>query len=193
MNDDRYNELEHSGVKGMRWGIRRYQNQDGSLTPEGRKRRSIGSTYKTYRRNKKRKEALKKARETRAANKIAAEQRAKDIKKGKIKPKDMTIEELNQRIARLQLEKSYTDAVRNQKQNYAGQRFASKFKDSLVDKMADNVAADLLNQIAKALGADFINKVYGKTKVVKDEANSTKDNPVYKTIIDEVVFTNNKK
>ena len=31
-------ELMHSGIKGMRWGIRRYQNPDGSLTPAGRKR-----------------------------------------------------------------------------------------------------------------------------------------------------------
>ena len=30
--------LQHSGIKGMRWGIRRWQNKDGSLTPEGRKR-----------------------------------------------------------------------------------------------------------------------------------------------------------
>lgn len=32
------NELRHYGTKGMRWGIRRYQNPDGSLTPAGRKR-----------------------------------------------------------------------------------------------------------------------------------------------------------
>ena len=31
-------ELYHYGTKGMRWGIRRYQNPDGSLTPAGRKR-----------------------------------------------------------------------------------------------------------------------------------------------------------
>ena len=31
-------ELYHYGIKGMRWGIRRYQNPDGSLTPAGRKR-----------------------------------------------------------------------------------------------------------------------------------------------------------
>ena len=30
--------LEHHGIKGMKWGIRKYQNPDGSLTPEGRKR-----------------------------------------------------------------------------------------------------------------------------------------------------------
>lgn len=31
-------ELYHHGIKGMKWGIRRYQNKDGSLTPAGKKR-----------------------------------------------------------------------------------------------------------------------------------------------------------
>lgn len=38
--------LMHHGVKGQRWGIRRYQNEDGSLTKEGRKR-----LYKQYRKD----------------------------------------------------------------------------------------------------------------------------------------------
>ena len=33
-------ELYHHGVKGMKWGVRRYQNKDGSLTPAGKKRQS---------------------------------------------------------------------------------------------------------------------------------------------------------
>lgn len=32
------NELYHYGIKGMKWGIRRYQNKDGSLTNAGKKR-----------------------------------------------------------------------------------------------------------------------------------------------------------
>lgn len=32
------NYLAHHGVKGQKWGVRRYQNADGTLTAEGRKR-----------------------------------------------------------------------------------------------------------------------------------------------------------
>ena len=32
--------LAHHGIKGMKWGVRRYQNKDGSLTPRGKKRYS---------------------------------------------------------------------------------------------------------------------------------------------------------
>lgn len=37
-------ELYHFGIKGMRWGVRRYQNNDGSLTSTGKKRYSNNST-----------------------------------------------------------------------------------------------------------------------------------------------------
>lgn len=33
-------ELVHAGIKGMKWGVRRFRNKDGSLTPAGKKRYS---------------------------------------------------------------------------------------------------------------------------------------------------------
>lgn len=33
--------IMHYGAKGQKWGIRRFQNEDGSLTPAGRKRYGI--------------------------------------------------------------------------------------------------------------------------------------------------------
>lgn len=32
------NELQHHGILGMKWGVRRYQNEDGSLTKAGKRR-----------------------------------------------------------------------------------------------------------------------------------------------------------
>ena len=41
------NELYHHGILGQKWGVRRYQNDDGSLTEEGRARYGVGSSKKT--------------------------------------------------------------------------------------------------------------------------------------------------
>lgn len=40
--------LCHHGVKGMHWGVRRYQNEDGSYTDKGRKRYGTQAARKYY-------------------------------------------------------------------------------------------------------------------------------------------------
>lgn len=41
--------LTHWGIKGMKWGQRRYQNKDGSLTPAGKKRYDRDEVHEDYR------------------------------------------------------------------------------------------------------------------------------------------------
>lgn len=40
--------LAHFGIRGMKWGVRRFQNEDGSLTPAGRKRYERKIARQTY-------------------------------------------------------------------------------------------------------------------------------------------------
>ncbi len=50
--------LAHAGVKGMKWGVRRYQNADGSLTPAGKKRYTRDQHEQSLKKPKNRVESL---------------------------------------------------------------------------------------------------------------------------------------
>lgn len=43
-------ELRHYGIQGMKWGVRRYQNEDGSYTAAGKKRaqQKSSDTHEDY-------------------------------------------------------------------------------------------------------------------------------------------------
>lgn len=179
------NELYHWGIKGQKWGVRRYQNSDGSLTPAGREhyadsdgssRKSIGQSIKDRRTANQRKKNLAKARQAKVEKQKAAAERKRLIDNDKIKAKDMTDDEIKQRIERINLEKSYKEAMRNSRSYDKGKRYVDKFMDSTIDKLADNVTADLITQALKVVGAKGTNDLLEKSGFDRDVYTNNKKN-----------------
>lgn len=65
-------ELYHYGIKGQKWGVRRYQNDDGSLTPSGKKRYSDDSQLNSIKRNETPKKGLIQKRKDRLMERYIA-------------------------------------------------------------------------------------------------------------------------
>lgn len=183
-------ELRHWGVKGMRWGIRRYQNRDGTLTEAGKKRyakelEKLKAEEKMLKNKERTKAKMDKLEELRKSN----EERKQNLGEGKAKKteekkaeapkmekkavKDMTTEELQARKARLQLEKDYKDLLKQTR----GEQ-AAKGK-SFVEEVLTNSGKAMTEQVVKHFAAKGLNKLIGE----KDKDGNTVD----------VIFANNKK
>lgn len=133
------NELYHHGVLGMKWGVRRYQNKDGSLTAAGKKRVDKMKTEYTQ---------LTGKQLRRSPAKKNVETKNESTKKNK-NFREMTDDELREKAKkyndRYVLEKSYVDAKR------AYESMEPK-KESKMDKFKKSLVNDVAIPAAKEAG-----------------------------------------
>lgn len=168
-------ELWHHGIMGMKWGIRRYQNPDGSLTTAGKirygnKNRLEASVNKKAAKLQRKYNDLtgKSIRQNNAAkDKIEEEARKKDSKSKSIS--EMSSEELQAAINRINLEKTYLQAMEsvNPRKVSRGQKFIDSFKDQAVNSISKG-AAEALGDVVKGALTKSLKKSLGLSDSSKD-------------------------
>lgn len=143
-----YDEIKHHGIKGQKWGVRRYQNEDGTLTNAGKKRYGSQENFeKQYPADKKKSDVAaigagrNAVRDAKDINRNLRElEREKSSKKQKKinkqieeavreNAKSMTDQELRDAVNRLNMEENYTRMMANRNYVDVGESAASKFMD----------------------------------------------------------------
>lgn len=168
-------ELWHHGIMGMKWGIRRYQNSDGSLTTAGKirygnKNRLEASVNKKAAKLQRKYNDLtgKSIRQNNVAkDKTDEEARKKDSKSKSIS--EMSSEELQAAINRINLEKTYLQAMEsvNPRKVSRGQKFIDSFKDQAVNSISKG-AAEALGDVVKGALTKSLKKSLGLSDSSKD-------------------------
>lgn len=153
-------ELMHYGRQGMKWG------------------QHIYGQVKTASTNRRRKKNLAKARKAKAEKQKTDAERQKALRNRKIKPKDMTDDELKAQISRLESEKRYKDLVKDTKQANVnkGKEFLKSAAMGPGKKILFDTTVDIAAQTFKAVGVKKVNEILNQ-----------------KGFEGEIVYTNNKR
>lgn len=125
------NELYHYGRRGQKWGLRLYQHKDGSLTALGKLRYGKKGLPKKY-----------------SNDGISDTKNIKTTKLTKKKIKDMSDEEIQARINRLELEKNLAKSMKD-----VNSQTTSKGKE---------IVLDILEKSSKNIGTQLVTYVMGK-------------------------------
>lgn len=164
-------ELYHWGIKGMKWGVRRYQNSDGSLTAAGRKRYTDKDGNLNAAGKKKFGNSVK----------TKTESEAETPKRKSVK--DMTDDELNKAVIRARQEDEYNRLRPEPKpevKNATAKAFAKRLVNEVavpaiinsgknaLQKALDKQANKLLEDAVDPNSKEALQKTYDKLKLKND-------------------------
>ena len=172
LSDD---ELKHWGILGMKWGVRRYQNKDGTLTAKGKKRyKEEMDKVKAEEQVIKNRKATKAKLDRLAAKKKAVEDEKKELddaenaakgKKAKNpdeKPpakkrvQDMGDEELAYKIRRIQMEKQYEQLIAEPEPVAKGNGFVKEFWNKAATPAIQEAGKSLIKDGLLKIGKKYL-------------------------------------
>lgn len=153
-------ELYHHGIKGQRWGIRRYQNKDGTLTPAGKKRAAkLESEYEKVTGKKMGDTSQTSSKKSYSKKPVSG----KDDETGKLK--SLTDDELRNKVNRTRLENEYKNLMGEKNKKESSLKNANDDMNEIVRK--ERLANDRLNeQIRKIKLTNELKSLTPETKSI---------------------------
>lgn len=170
----RSTELFHAGTKGMKWGRRLYQNKDGSLTALGRVRYGKGKGKTKAELEKEKAKAAKKAAKAEEKSKAKAAKVEEAEKNKKKSVKEMTDQELKDKIARYKLEDEYIRYYAS-----ANPEKRSRWKElgqSIVEKAVGNIGEQTLTYVLGNSVNKIGSKIFEEPEIVNPYKGQGSDN-----------------
>lgn len=162
MTELNYNELRHYGILGMKWGVRRYQNADGTLTRAGKLKRN----REEYKINKQKanaeelrsvKDQYKKEKQNIKTENLSEDhKRVQPLKKKKLS--ELTNAELKELTQRMQLETQYKELLKrdvSKTQKFVGDVVADASKQVATKAVKASMEKEI--EVVKAIFAEFVN------------------------------------